>query len=178
MNVNLEIIPWLIGAGKETFTWHFLMPLCEKFKEWKKIAPHVIDSNAYPSIPDGYEVYYHCKQGKITWDPAKACPLTFLSPERRWDGEDMIMKGLRSLPVANACFLDYLMENMDRIPGGLIGADSRVDTYFGGTIYKQKCGGGLFIRTMASGTDGKVAEYMQWIDSTIDMNQLVALVRK
>ena len=107
----------------------------------------VIDLDADPFIPDGWDVWVqHIGDGQLEWNPY-AVEL-YLSPNQQ--GEKMIegwvlREELRGRPVFNANLLDYLLANPQLIPENWKGWQ----VFFWGTTYRHPYGG-LCIRSLYS----------------------------
>lgn len=104
---------------------------------------HIIDCDADPFVPGGWQVVEHNKMGQIQWDPAK---VTFYHSEKRKYSPisgDMLREELKTQPVLNANILDYLWKNSQLIPKDW--KDKWV--FFWGTLYNN-AGGALSVRCL------------------------------
>ena len=107
------------------------------------VVKHLIDCDADPMVPDGWEVVEHRKVGQFEWDPAKVV----LHLDEAQQGGAIVgnkLRGkLKGQPVLNANVLDYLLAHPYFIPeewkGKLV--------FFWGTIYRY-AGGGLYVRCL------------------------------
>ena len=98
----------------------------------------LIDLDANPFVPYGWEVRSHQKGGQFTWSPDKV-RLHLSSSQRgkgRIDGDDL-QKELEKERVMNANLLDYLLKNPDIIPESWKKDDegNMLLSFFWGTIY-------------------------------------------
>jgi len=94
----------------------------------------IIDCDANPFVPDGWQVEEHIKAGQLAFDPAK---ISFYLSKVQKKGK--VIKGhnlreeLKGQPVLNANVLDYLLDNPELIPGDWKGKH----VFFWGTIYRH-----------------------------------------
>jgi len=107
------------------------------------VKKHLIDCDAPPSVPDGWEVVEHKPGGKLEFDPAKI--ELYLCAEQKQgsiEGHEL-RKKLEGKPVLNACVLDYLLKHQELI------SEEWKDKYifFWGTIYRSP-GGDLCVRCL------------------------------
>lgn len=113
------------------------------------VTKHIIDLDADPFIPDGWEVVEHQKGGQFEWDPAKVA--LYLSPNQQGDKTikgDKLRQELKDRPVYNANQLDYLLANPQLIPDSW----KSKAVFFWGTIYRDS-DGGLYVRYLYWGGD-------------------------
>jgi hypothetical protein len=98
---------------------------------------HVIDCDADPHVPNGWQVEGHKKGGRLEWLPEKV--ELYLSHKQQIGAcikGDKLLVELESLPVLNARVLDDLMANPQLIPEQWKGRH----VYFWGTIYRHPSG--------------------------------------
>jgi hypothetical protein len=125
-DVFSQILPVLRGLGEVTIT------------------KHLIDLDANPMIPDGWEVVEHRKGGQFEFDPSKIVPYL---DEGQKDGK--VIKGhelrekLANQPVFNANLLDWYLAHRNLIPEECKGKT----IFFWGTIYRSSRGG-LYVRCL------------------------------
>ncbi|HEY4499344.1 MAG TPA: hypothetical protein VJH94_04770 [Candidatus Paceibacterota bacterium] len=106
------------------------------------MVKHVIDCDADPFLPQGWEVEEHRKGGQVEYDPSK---ITLHLSKNQRDGKVMggneLREELRTMPVMNANVLDWYLAHPELIPpdwkGKLV--------CFWGTIYRSSGGGGLYV---------------------------------
>lgn len=129
------------------------------FSEMRPI-PHLIDCDAAPFIPDGWQVEEHRKGGQFKFDPAMV--KLYLSKGQR-GGKRIEGAKLRTelakKSVLNANVLDYLRkpENRRLIPAEW--KDKYI--YFWGTIYRGP-DGSLFVRCLYC-FDGRCSWHYIWL---------------
>lgn len=128
-----------------------------KFDRAPQGLRHLIDCDAPPHIPHGWDVEEHRKGGLILFDPAKT--ILYLDEDQKNSRIVIYGNVLRRLiadkPVMNACVLDHLLANTDLIPEEWK-QDENGDTphiYFWGTVYRGY-GGHLYVRCL-SWEDGR-----------------------
>lgn len=112
------------------------------------VTRRIIDCDANPFIPDGWEVFEHKKGGKFEWS-SDAVAL-YLDKGQK-DGSivgNELRKKLEGQPVLNACVLDYLLANHQLIPESWKGRA----VFFWGTIYRNSYGN-LSVRYLYWGGD-------------------------
>jgi len=113
-----------------------------------KVVKHVINCDADPFIPDGWDVKSHKKGGELEWDPQR---IKLHLDEGQKDGRVIVGSDLRKKladqPTLNANVLDYLLAHPELIP------ESWKDehTPFWGTIYYDSVG-------------NVVVRYLYWSD--------------
>ena len=111
---------------------------------------YIIDLDAEPFVPDGWEVEEHRRGGQFKWDTSKVA-LYLSKGQQNGKGIEGNKLGneLKGKPVYNATFLDYLLANPDLIPedwkGKLV--------FFWGTIYRDS-DGSLCVRYLCWDGDG------------------------
>lgn len=97
---------------------------------------HLIDCDALPFCPDGWEVVEHRKHGQLQWDPSK---IRLHLSKKQTDGKvigNKLRKELENQSVLNANVLDYLLAHPDLIPEEWKGKA----VFFWGTIYRYSDG--------------------------------------
>lgn len=107
----------------------------------------VIDLDADPFVPDGWQVVEHQKQGEFEWDPAEVS--LYLSNEQQGNiyiEGNKLREELKNQKVFNTNLLDYLLSHRELIP------EEWKDKYilFWGTIYRHP-GGFLCVRYLRWG---------------------------
>lgn len=120
---------------------------------------HIIDCDANPLVRDGLKVESHRKGGQIVWSPERIA--LYLSKHQKGGkyvlGHDL-RKELESLPVLNACVLDYLLAHSELIPKRWKGKA----VFFWGTIYCDT-DVGLCVRYL-DWDDDRWNWYFDWFD--------------
>ncbi len=105
---------------------------------------HLIDCDALPYCPDGWEVVEHRKHGQLQWDPTR---IRLHLSKKQMDGKviegNKLRKELEGLPVMNANVLDYLLKHTELIPDEYKGKA----VFFWGTIYRRS-DGRLYVRCL------------------------------
>ena len=104
----------------------------------------VIDCDANPYLPSGWQVEQHLKGGSFKWDPEKVD--LFLSKKQKQGGtivDHELRKKLEGKPVLNANVLDWLLAHPRFIPESWKGKY----IFFWGTIYRS-LGGHLSVRCL------------------------------
>ena len=106
------------------------------------VVKHVIDLDANPFVPDGWEVDEHIKGGQLEWNPAMVA--LYVSEDQQ-NGKVIqglkLRKELKGKPVYNANLLDYLLAHPELIPESWKGQE----VFFWGSIYRDR-GGSLNVR--------------------------------
>jgi hypothetical protein len=103
-------------------------------------APHVIDCDAPPFVPDGFVVETHRKGGLIEWDPKRVQLWCSEQQAHSYiNGEDLLDE-LRDKPVLNANVLDYLLAHPRLIPKQEWSNLSVHSVLFWGTTYRHTNG--------------------------------------
>lgn len=101
------------------------------------VTNHVINLDAKPFVPNGWQLEEHIKGGQFAWDKAKVG--LHLEPEQQ-NGKVIfaheLRKRLENQPVLNANALDYLLANSELIPDEWKGKY----VFFWGTIYRYSDG--------------------------------------
>lgn len=110
---------------------------------------HVIDCDANPFIPDGYEVEEHQKGGQFKWDASQVELFLSVAQKKGTSEGNKLRKEIASKPVLNANVLDYLLANPHLIPEEWKGKS----IFFWGTIYRDS-GGRLYVRYLYWCGDG------------------------
>lgn len=113
---------------------------------WAEIVvrKHIIDLDAAPYCPDGWEVVEHVKGGQFEWDPAK---VKLYLDEAQRSGSikgDELQKRLKTKPCFNANLLDYLLAN----PHLIIEEWKGQYVFFWNTVYRS--------------SDGRYVRYLCW----------------
>ncbi len=108
-----------------------------------EVNNYIIDCDANPFIPEGWEVVEHRKGGQFKWNPNRV--VLYICKEQKGDGigGHELRKKLEGKPVINANVLDYLLAHSELIPEAW---KSKV-IFFWGTIYCNS-GGGLECRCL------------------------------
>ncbi len=132
---------------------------CREAAQWlQKVAdPSVpwIDCDAYPFVPDGWKVCSHKKNGKILWDPSRVTLYFSKQQKNRQSIEgNYLCEELKSMPVLNACILDYLISHPQLIPKEW----QRLNNFFWGTLYYDF-------------QDAVMVRCLSWIDGRWHPNQ-------
>jgi len=100
----------------------------------------IIDCDADPCVPDGWEVEEHRKGGQLVWDPTQI--QLYLSHEQQGgriiQGHEL-RKELVKKPVLNACVLDWLLAYPEYIFEGWR-VNDKIYIYFWGTVYRDTRG--------------------------------------
>jgi len=111
---------------------------------------HLINCDAAPFVPQGWEMAEHRKTGIWKWDPAK---VAFHLSKRQERGSfiegNKLLKELEEKPVLNANVLDYLLAHQELIPESWKKDENGNDRYifFWGTIYRD-ANGNLCVRDL------------------------------
>jgi len=141
-----------------------------------KYPEYLIDCDANPFVPEGWQVEKHKKGGSFKWNPAEV--LFYLSEPQRIGG---VIKGnklreeLADKPVFNANVLDYLLAHPHLIPERWKKDEQGHTRYvfFWGTIYRD-LGGGLYVRCLYWDGDGWYW-YYYWLGDGFDCSSPAAL---
>ncbi|MCX6765628.1 MAG: hypothetical protein NT136_01545 [Candidatus Moranbacteria bacterium] len=102
-----------------------------------KLIDHVINCDADPFVPSGWNVIRHKKGRQLKWDPTEiSLYLSKKQRDRKVIEGNILHKELEKMPVLNANVLDYLLANPHLIP------EEWKDKYvfFWGTIYRDSTG--------------------------------------
>lgn len=121
------------------------------------VPEHVIDCDAQPFIPDGWEIREEDQlpnrvRGAFKWDKDAQKDALYLSKGQRngkWIEGNELRKELADKPVLNANVLDYLLANPHIIPEEWKGKA----IFFWGTIYRGR-NGRLLVRDLSWRGDG------------------------
>ena len=152
-----------LSAEEQGYTPELLNALAESpdlFRQLREVqlghaeirqVEHLIDCDADPFVPEGWEVEEHQKGGQFKFDAAR---VQFYLSESQLKGRRAIKgkelrKELSSKPVLNANVLDYLLAHPHLIPEEWK-QDSEGHTryiFFWGTIYRGS-GGDLYVRCL------------------------------
>ncbi len=110
------------------------------------ISEHMIDCDADPFLPEGWEVVERRKGGQLRWDPARIRQVVKLNPGEASVQGNELRNRLKNEPVLNANVLDYLLrpENQHLIPEEWGDGYGR---FFWGTIYRDP-NGDLYVRCL------------------------------
>jgi len=126
----------------------------------KVVSAHIIDCDANPFVPDGWQVEEHIKGGQLAFDPAKIN--LYLSKGQKKgkviQGHNL-RKELKGQPVLNANVLDYLLAHPELIPEEW----KSKAVFFWGTIYRGS-DGGLYVRYLCWG-GGRWDWRCRWLGS-------------
>lgn len=101
------------------------------------VIEHTIDCDAYPFVPDGWEVEGHQKGGTFKWN-ASQVELYLASGQKngRVVEGNKLRKELTGKPTLNANVLDYLLAHPHLIPEEWKGKA----VFFWGTVYRGSSG--------------------------------------
>lgn len=126
-----------------------------------KSIEHLIDCDAAPIIPDGYNwtVEEHQKGGQFKWNITKTS--LYLSKQQngdKWIEGNKLRVELKGKPVLNANVLDYLLKHPHLIPDEWKGEA----VCFWGTIYRS-ADGSLYVRYLYWNGTG-----WDWNDNWLD----------
>lgn len=137
---------------------------------------HIIDCDADPYVPEGWEVVEHQRGGQFTWGPSRVMPYYSLQQKR---GEslwgDELCKELKGKPVLNANVLDYLLANRHLIPEKLkekMNGHTFI-LFFWGTIYRLP-NTNLQVRGLGW-SEGQWGEYSHWLGGSFRKDSPAAL---
>lgn len=104
---------------------------CPKFIQLK----HIIDCDAPPFLPKGWQVEEHRKGGQLEWDEWDPARVQLWLSESQQNGKHIegnrLREELADKPCLNANVLDYLLAHPDLIPEDW----KRLCIFFWGTIY-------------------------------------------
>lgn len=130
-----------------------------------KYPEHIIDCDADPFVPDGWQVEEHQKSGSFKWNPESVC--FYLSKFQRKDEVivgNKLRQELSGKPVLNANVLDYLMAHPHLIPEEWKKDEHGRTSYifFWGTIYRDR-GDDLSVRCLCW-CDGRWHWNCFWLD--------------
>ena len=129
------------------------------------LVKHVIDCDALPYIPNGWEVrpedqLLNTVKGQLEWDPTKIA--LYLSESQK-NGKvikgEKLRKELGNQPILNANVLDFLLAHPDLIPEEW--KDKAV--FFWGTTYRGS-DGGLCVRCL-TWHGSRWLWHCRWLDS-------------
>ncbi len=130
---------------------------------------HIIDLDADPFVPKGWEVESHNKGGQFEWSPDKV--RLHLSPNQQ-NGKIIngykLREELATEPLFNANMLDYLLAHPELIPEEWKGKA----IFFWGTIYRSS-GGSLYVRHLYW-DGGYWSWYYDWLDDCFDSDDPAA----
>jgi len=97
---------------------------------------NIIDCDATPFCPEGWEIVEHKKCGQVEWNPEKITfYLSDIQKRHECDACINIYNELKGRPVLNANIIDYLLANPNLIPEKW--ADYGYLVIFWGTIYRD-----------------------------------------
>ena len=119
-----------------------ILPFVRGYAEITQVR-HVVDCDAKPFLPNGWEVEEHKKGGQLTLDMSKV--KLHLSPNQM-DGKriegNKLRKELANEPVLNVNVLDYLLAHPDLIPEDWKRNEKEdvLRIFFWGTIHRNPNG--------------------------------------
>lgn len=123
------------------------------------VTKHIVDLDADPFLPSGWEVVEHIKGGQFEFDPSKVA--LYLDKEQQ-DGAvivgNKLRKKLKGKPVFNANLLDFYLAHPNLIPEEWKGKA----VFFWNTIYRHS-DGFLYVRYLIW-LDGRWAWNHYWLD--------------
>lgn len=123
------------------------------------VIRHIINLDADPFVPNGWQIVAHIKGGQLEWDLTKIA--LYLSGGQQ-NGKKIIGDKLREeLTAYNANLLDYLFAHPELIPEDWKGKS----VFFWGTIYRNS--NGLCIRYL-HWDDRKWCWRFGWLDVAFD----------
>lgn len=124
-----------------------------------KYIEHLINCDANPFCPNGWEVVEHKKGGQMKWDMAKQAGALYLSKKQEGGviGGNKLRKEVENQPVLNANVLDYLFANPHLIPEEWKGKY----VFFWGTIYRRS--DGLLVVRCLGWDGGEWRWYYRWL---------------
>jgi len=126
------------------------------------IEKQIIDCDADPFVPEGWEVVEHRGNGKLEWDPAKF--ELYLCDEQehgRIAGHELREKLVEGKQTLNANVLDYLLKHSELIPKEW----KKKLIFFWGTIYRDHYG--LLVVRCINWNRGKYGWGWIWFDDHI-----------
>jgi hypothetical protein len=118
----------------------------------------IVDLDADPLLPDGWNIEAHQKGGQFEWEASKV--QLYLSEQQKpgeWIAGYKIHEELKGKPVFNANLLDYLLKNPLLIPEGWKGKY----VFFWGTVYRHP-DRGLCVRCLYCDGDGRWRWRTRW----------------
>jgi hypothetical protein len=106
------------------------------------VPEHLIDLDADPFVPNGWEVEEHQKGGQFTWDASKVSLDLSKKQQRGVIEGNKLREKLKGQKVFNANLLDDLLKNPHLIPEEWKQKTNGYTTYvfFWGTIYRRSDG--------------------------------------
>lgn len=129
---SAEVIQKIINSPKDSGLEF------EKFlKQGARVGNYLIDTDAVPNIPDGWEVIEHKKMGEFIWDPSKVllytskCQLAKRGMYENLFGSE-VLDEIKDKHLMNANVLDHLLKNINLIPEEWKGKS----VLFWGTVYR------------------------------------------
>lgn len=172
LGVGIEVIPWLLGEGKQFFVKEFLEPLGQKFlasQPAKALKSIIVDTDAFPNLPfDCASVVIHLKSGKVKLERrgddlyVDGRKVVLYLSERQKDGRTIrgyeLRDELTGKPVLNANILDALYEHPELIPDNWKGKV----VFFWGTIFRD-ADDDLYVRCL-SFRDSRWRRHYYWLD--------------
>lgn len=99
-------------------------------------SSHIINCDAAPFLPNGWQIESHKQGGMLGWNPALIQLYLSSQQQRERNGYAVgkkLYKELISKPVLNACVLDDLLVNPLQIPK----LWDKKNIFFWGTVYKN-----------------------------------------
>ena len=171
---------WSNGDIKKLCEGDWLAQLLPVLKGNAKIAlvKHVIDCDALPYIPNGWEVrpedqLLNTVKGQLEWDPTK---IAFYLSDGQKDGKvikgEKLRKELGNQPILNANVLDFLLAHPELIPEEW----KSEYVFFWGTIYRYS-GGRLNVRYLSWG-GSRWDWYCRWLEYGFDARGPAVVARK
>lgn len=174
ITVGIEILPWLLDGGKESFVEKFLKPLGKEFLATQRVR--VIDDNTIevnlgisPKLPfDGAAVESHVGEGWAVvqkrsdglYVDNRKVALYF--SEHQQDGKTVqgheLREELSGKPILNANILDALLENTHLIPEDWKGKA----IFFWATVYRNR--GGILSVSFLLWSGGRWYSLCHWLE--------------
>ncbi len=119
---------------------------------------HLINLDAAPFIPPGWQVVEHKKGGQFRWDPTKVALFLTEQQKKGTIKGNQLLEELKDKPVFNANVLGYLLTHPELIPDDW----KEKYTFFWGTIYRDSFGR-LYVRCLYWSSDRWYWSY-RWLD--------------
>jgi len=137
-----------------------------------RLMRHIIDCDADPYCPTGWEVVEHRKCGRIEWNQEIRL---YLSKDQEGGSHvsgHKLRKELADQPILNANVLDYLLAHPGLIPTN--GWEKKI-ILFWGTIYR---GHGVSVVRYLYWDGGKWSWYYCWLGSGFTANAPAAVLAR
>ncbi|MDO8240623.1 MAG: hypothetical protein Q7T51_01385 [Candidatus Moranbacteria bacterium] len=135
---------------------------------------NIIDCDAIPYCPKGWEIEEHKKSGQFQWDIEKISLYTSAAQKHGMDVGNEIRKELESQSNLNACVLDYLLAHPEFIPEEW----KHKAVYFWGTIYCSP-DKALHVRYLYwNWIDDKQDYGFRWLNLSISPDRKAAILKK